>query len=83
MKNDDTAIGLSQGMFQNNVLTFSPGWNNNAKALHNYADVRDLQRLLKEQGSALISEAYESTAVPASFVAVNPDGNRILVDQHT
>ena len=82
MKNGDHAIGLFQGMFEKNTLTFNPGWDSNARELDTYTDVRELQRHLKEQGMELIREADESTSGPASFVAVDPDGNPILVDQH-
>ncbi len=82
MKNGDHAIGLFQGMFEKNTLTFNPGWDSNARELDTYTDVRELQRQLKEQGVELISEADESASGPASFVAVDPDGNPILVDQH-
>ncbi len=82
MKNGDYTIGLFQGMFEKNTLTFNPGWDSNARELDTYTDVRELQRQLKEQGVELISEADESTSGPASFVAVDPDGNPILVDQH-
>jgi catechol 2,3-dioxygenase-like lactoylglutathione lyase family enzyme len=82
MKNGDHAIGLFQGMFEKNTLTFNPGWDSNAQDLDSFTDIRDLQRHLKEQGVELISEADESTTGPASFVAVDPDGNPILIDQH-
>ncbi len=82
MKNGDHAIGLFQGMFEKNTLTFNPGWDSNARELDTYTDVRELQRHLKEQGMKLIREADESTSGPASFVAVDPDGNPVLVDQH-
>ena len=82
MKNGETAIGLFQGMFEKNMLTFNPGWDSNAGALDKYTDIRELQRLLKEQDVELISEADENTTGPASFIAVDPDGNPILVDQH-
>ena len=82
MKNGDHAIGLFQGMFERNTLTFNPGWDSNARELDSFTDIRDLQRHLKEQSVELISEADESTTGPASFVAVDPDGNPILVDQH-
>ncbi len=82
MKNGETAIGLFQGMFEKNMLTFNPGWDSNAGALDKYTDIRELQRLLKEQDVELMSEADESSAGPASFIAVDPDGNPILVDQH-
>ena len=82
MKNGDHAIGLFQGMFEENILTFNPGWDSNAQELDTYTDVRELQRQLKAQGVELSTEADESTTGPASFVAVDPDGNAILVDQH-
>lgn len=82
MKNGDTLIGLFQGMFEKNTLTFNPGWDQNAQTLDSFTDVRDLQRYLKEQGINLVSEADESTSGPASFVVIDPDGNPILVDQH-
>ena len=82
MKNGETVIGLFQGMFEKNMLTFNPGWDSNAAALDKFTDIRELQRLLKEQGVELMSEADESSTGPASFTAVDPDGNPILVDQH-
>jgi predicted enzyme related to lactoylglutathione lyase len=82
MKNGDHAIGLFQGMFDKNILTFNPGWDNNAQKLATFTDVRELQRQLKAQGVKLVKEADESTTGPASFLAVDPDGNPILVDQH-
>ena len=82
MKNGDHVIGLFQGMFDKIMLTFNPGWDKNAQEIDSFTDVRELQRHLKEQGVELISEADESTSGPASFIAVDPDGNPILVDQH-
>ena len=82
LKNGDQVIGLFQGMFEKNTLTFNPGWDSNARKLDAFTDIRDLQRHLKEQGVEFVSEADESTAGPASFVVVDPDGNPILVDQH-
>ncbi len=82
MKNGDHTIGLFQGMFEKNIMTFNPGWDSNAAELESFTDVRDLQHQLKEQGVELISEADESTTGPASFMTVDPDGNPILVDQH-
>ena len=82
MKNGEHVIGLFQGMFETNTLTFNPGWDSNANELDSFTDVRDLQRHLKSQGVELISEADESTTGHASFIAVDPDGNPILVDQH-
>ena len=82
LKNGSAVIGLFQGMFPKNMLTFNPGWDANANALEEFTDVRELQRQLKAQGVALTMEADESTTGPASFMAVDPDGNPILVDQH-
>lgn len=82
LKNGDHVIGLFQGMFEKNMLTFNPGWDSNAKKLDTFTDVRELQRQLKAQGVHLMTEADETTTGPASFVAIDPDGNPILVDQH-
>jgi lactoylglutathione lyase len=82
LKNGDHVIGLFQGMFENNTLTFNPGWDQNAQTLASFTDIRELQRQLKAQGVRLQKEADESTTGPASFVAVDPDGNPVLVDQH-
>ena len=82
IKNGDHVIGLFQGMFERNILTFNPGWDNNAKALDFFTDVRELQRQLKARGVQLQQEVDENTTGPASVVAVDPDGNPILVDQH-
>lgn len=82
MKNGEHIIGLFQGMFEKNVLTFNPGWDSNAQNLASFTDVRELQRQLKAKGVKLLTEADEKTTGPASFMAVDPDGNQILVDQH-
>ena len=82
MKNGDHAIGLFQGMFEQNILTFNPGWDSNAQKLESYTDIRDLQRALEAQGVAFVSQADETTTGPASFLILDPDGNPILVDQH-
>lgn len=82
LKNGDTVIGLFQGMFERNMLTFNPGWNQNAQPVGDFTDVRDLQKALKAQGIALDTEADEEGSGPASFVLTDPDGNPILVDQH-
>jgi lactoylglutathione lyase len=82
LKNGNHAIGLFQGMFEKNILTFNPGWDSNAQKLSAFTDIRDLQRKLKAQGVALTTEADETTTGPASLMAVDPDGNTILVDQH-
>ena len=82
LKNGDTIIGLFQGMFEKNILTFNPGWDSNAKNVDDFSDVRDIQRHLKKQGIQLTTEAEENTAGPASLTVVDPDGNQILIDQH-
>ena len=82
LKNGDHVIGLFQGMFEKNIMTFNPGWDSNAQTLPEFTDVRELQRQLKAQGVSFQTEADESTTGPASFIAVDPDGNPILVDQH-
>ena len=82
MKNESTLIGLFQGMFENNILTFNPGWDADAKTLDNFDDVRDIQKALKEKEIKLVSEADETTKGPASIMVMDPDGNMILIDQH-
>lgn len=82
MKNGEALVGLFQGMFKNNILTFNPGWDTSANALDDYDDVRDIQKHLKEKGVNLIAEADESTKGPASITFTDPDGNVILIDQH-
>ena len=82
MKNGDATIGLFQGMFDKNMLTFNPGWDSDASEIDNFTDVRILQRKLKERGVEMIAAADESTTGPASFMIADPDGNPILVDQH-
>jgi lactoylglutathione lyase len=82
LKNGEHVIGLFQGMFEKNMLTFNPGWDSNAQKLGSFTDVRELQRKLKSDGVALMPEADENTTGPAYFMAVDPDGNTILVDQH-
>jgi lactoylglutathione lyase len=82
LKNGPHVIGLFQGMFEKNMLTFNPGWDQSATKLETFADVRDLQRALKGQGVRLMTEADETSTGPASFIAIDPDGNPILVDQH-
>lgn len=82
LKNGDTVIGLFQGMFEKNILTFNPGWDSNAQKVADFTDVRELQRQLKAQGLTFASEADETTTGPASFVLVDPDGNPVLFDQH-
>jgi catechol 2,3-dioxygenase-like lactoylglutathione lyase family enzyme len=82
MKNGDHVIGLFQGMFDQNILTFNPGWNQDAQPREKYTDVRELQRRFKKRGLELLSEADENTTGPASLMLVDPDGNTILIDQH-
>ncbi len=82
MKNENALIGLFQGMFQGNILTFNPGWDENAQNLDQFDDVREIQRQLKEQGITLMTQADEATTGPASLMLTDPDGNLILVDQH-
>ncbi|CAN7519271.1 VOC family protein [Duganella sp. LjRoot269] len=82
MKNGDHVVGLFQGMFEKNMLTFNPGWDQDAKPLDGFTDVREIQRQLKEQGVALASEADETTTGPASIIVIDPDGNPVLIDQH-
>jgi catechol 2,3-dioxygenase-like lactoylglutathione lyase family enzyme len=82
LKNGDHVIGLFQGMFDKNIMTFNPGWDNNAQPLASFTDIRELQRRLKAHGVQLQREADERTTGPASFIALDPDGNPIMVDQH-
>ena len=82
MKNESCVIGLFQGMFEKNMLTFNPGWNENAENLNSFTDIRDIQNQLKENGIKLLSEADETSKGPAHFTIEDPDGNTILLDQH-
>lgn len=82
LKNGGHVIGLFQGMFERNMLTFNPGWDSDATPLDSFTDIRDLQRTLKAQGMRFEQEADESTTGPASFVVLDPDGNPVLFDQH-
>ncbi len=82
MKNDNALIGLFQGMFQGNILTFNPGWDENASNVENFDDIRKIQKQLKNSGLTLTSEADEKTEGPASLMLTDPDGNVILLDQH-
>lgn len=82
LKNGDCVIGLFQGMFEKNILTFNPGWTSKAEPVEEFTDVRQLQRQLKAKAVAFDSEANEATSGPASFLIFDPDGNPILVDQH-
>jgi lactoylglutathione lyase len=82
LKNGRHVIGLFQGMFDRNMLTFNPGWDQDAKNVDPFTDVRELQKTLKDSGLAFVSEADEKTTGPASFILTDPDGNPVLVDQH-
>jgi catechol 2,3-dioxygenase-like lactoylglutathione lyase family enzyme len=82
MKNEQTLIGLFQGMFQGNILTFNPGWDAQAQNLEEFDDIRTIQKVLKNSGLTLSSEADENTTGPASLMLADPDGNMILLDQH-
>ena len=82
LKNEETIIGLFHGMFDNNILTFNPGWSQDAKNLQSFTDIREIQKELKEKGFEFSREADESTTGPASLVTTDPDGNVILLDQH-
>ena len=82
MKNENALIGLFQGMFENNILTFNPGWDENANNLEKFDDVREIQRQLKNKGIKLTTEADEKTTGPGSLMVTDPDGNVILLDQH-
>ncbi|MBW8639385.1 VOC family protein [Hoeflea sp. WL0058] len=82
LRNGPHVIGLFQGMFERNILTFNPGWDQDGAETASYDDVRDIQRQLKRQGVALSSEADETSSGPASLMLTDPDGNQILIDQH-
>ncbi len=82
LKNGDHVLGLFQGMFEENMLTFNPGWDQGGHELDSFTDVREIQSELKNRGIALKSEADESTAGPANLMLSDPDGNQILIDQH-
>lgn len=82
MKNGNALIGLFQGMFENNIMTFNPGWDENAGIIEEFDDVRTIQKELKNEGVKLVSEADENTSGPASFMVLDPDGNMVLIDQH-
>ncbi|HSJ69595.1 MAG TPA: VOC family protein [Anditalea sp.] len=82
MKNENALIGLFQGMFEGNILTFNPGWDENAADLKEFDDIREIQKQLKTSGLSLLSEADESSDGPASLMLTDPDGNMILIDQH-
>lgn len=82
LKNGDAIIGLFQGMFPNNIITFNPGWDQDAKPFDPFDDVRDIQKHLKSKGVALTTEADETTTGPAHLILSDPDGNVVMLDQH-
>ena len=82
LRNGQTVVGLFQGMFEKNTLTFNPGWNQDASEMKEFTDVRELQVQLKAKGVELATEAEEQAKGPANFIAIDPDGNPLLIDQH-
>ena len=82
LRNGDHVIGLFQGMFEKNILTFNPGWDQQCNETDSFTDVREIQRALREQGLALVREADEASQGPASLTLIDPDGNPVLIDQH-
>jgi len=82
MKNGTTLIGLFQGMFEGNLLTFNPGWDQDAQLVENYDDVRNIQKVMRDKNMELLAEVPEGTSGPASIMMKDPDGNMILIDQH-
>ena len=82
LRNADTVIGLFQGMFDKNMLTFNPGWDRDCGTVPGFTDVRELQKQLKARGIALMAEADETTTGPAHLIAIDPDGNPVMLDQH-
>ncbi|KAA2218880.1 VOC family protein [Maribacter flavus] len=82
LKNETSTIGLFQGMFEKNILTYNPGWDSNANTLNNYTDIRDIQKQLEAKGLNLVKKVEEGTSGPASITLLDPDGNPILIDQH-
>ena len=83
MKSTSCTIGLFQGMFDKNIMTFNPGWDANAQPLGNFTDIRDIQKSLKAKGIEIVNEVDESGSGPGNFTLIDPDGNPILFDQHT
>jgi len=82
MQNENSTIGLFQGMFDKNILTFNPGWDQQARKIEEFEDVRSIQKNLNSQQIELITEANEQSSGPASIILTDPDGNQILIDQH-
>ncbi|MEO9460633.1 MAG: VOC family protein [Lentilitoribacter sp.] len=82
MKSPTAVIGLFQGMFEKNIMTFNPGWDANGQNTDNFTDIRDIQKELKAQGVEILQEVDEKSSGPASFTVIDPDGNPIMIDQH-
>ncbi len=82
LKNEDKVIGLFQGMFEQNILTFNPGWDQEAKKIDSFTDVRELHKKLKAEGLETMQENLKEESGPGSFVVMDPDGNPVLIDQH-
>ncbi len=82
LQNGTTTVGLFQGMFERNMLTFNPGWTHKQETVENFQDVRDIQAVLEERGVELTTRADATTDGPASLTLIDPDGNPILLDQH-
>ena len=82
MKNGDHSIGLFQGMFETNILTFNPGWDKDCNKLESFTDVRELHKKFKSEGIEISSESITNETGPSSFSVIDPDGNSILIDQH-
>lgn len=82
MKNEDVVIGIFEGMLDTNIMTFNPGWDNSAQNVDEFTDARDLAGKYKEMGIEFVSELEGSDEGPANFIIVDPDGNKILIDQH-
>lgn len=82
MKNENALVGLFQGMFEGNILTFNPGWDENAANLETFDDVREIQKQLKAEGISINPEVDETASGPAGFMVTDPDGNLVLIDQH-
>lgn len=82
LRNGEHTLGLFQGMFENNILTFNPGWDKNNQKLDSFMDIRDIHQQLKSQGVEMVQESLTGKTGPSSFAILDPDGNSILIDQH-
>ncbi|MEP2980531.1 MAG: VOC family protein [Lentilitoribacter sp.] len=82
MKSPTAVIGLFQGMFEKNIMTFNPGWDANGQNTDNFTDIREIQKKLKAEGIKIAQEVDEKSSGPASFTVIDPDGNPIMIDQH-